>query len=371
VANFLEHLTGPADVEISGAVVANTLNFRSPHSYSLTGKETITLTGFKATAAMNVQMGNHAIEAPLALGAALDITIGAGHSMTLAGPLENGAAKAITKSGAGSLTISGRQTHGAGATLDVRQGSATLASDARGGQLAITVGTDLDAATLTMGSSQHLKSLRLLPGSTASMMPNGQRVLVMETWDMQTNPAGAWDARLDLADNGMLIRAGEDPWGVYHTLRSQILAAHHAQPAWSGNGITTSMAGGLHTLGMLLNDGVGGPVTGTFMGEAVDSGCVMVRYTLPGDTDLSGGIDGDDFFRADGGYLAGGWRWQDGDFDYDGAVTQADWFLMDQAFLLTHSAGAAASAPVPEPGSLCLVAAALAGLRRRRPPGAG
>jgi hypothetical protein len=87
----------------------------------------------------------------------------------------------------------------------------------------------------------------------------------------------------------------------------------------------------------------------------------------PGDADLSGRIDIEDYFRIDLGYAGRLTGFANGDFDYSGAIDGADYLIIDRAFLAQMSISPAASSPVPEPvGDVLLGASALGLLRRRR-----
>jgi autotransporter-associated beta strand protein len=98
---------------------------------------------------------------------------------------------------------------------------------------------------------------------------------------------------------------------------------------------------------------------------------VVVMVTMPGDTDLDGDVDFADYNKTLASYTAGltGVHWADGDFDYNGTVDFADYNIA----LAYYSAGAAMTpvpgldgvsglAGVPEPGTLALLAASLAGV---------
>ena len=110
---------------------------------------------------------------------------------------------------------------------------------------------------------------------------------------------------------------------------------------------------------------------------------MLVRYTVYGDANLDGVIDGTDYALIDAGYLSHGTLtgWYDGDFNYDGRVDASDYTLIDDAFngqriaALSPAAGLAAAstdevaavpAAVPEPAGLAIALPTLAAVRRRR-----
>jgi hypothetical protein len=90
-------------------------------------------------------------------------------------------------------------------------------------------------------------------------------------------------------------------------------------------------------LGYVRNDGAAGVAArGTFgpgAGEPVGPTDVLVKYTYLGDADLSGRVDGDDYFYVDSGYpMAAGATWAAGDFDHNGRTDGDDYFHIDNAY---------------------------------------
>ena len=90
---------------------------------------------------------------------------------------------------------------------------------------------------------------------------------------------------------------------------------------------------------------------------------------VPGDANLNGTVDQNDFDLVIGNFgSAGGWT--QGDFNYDGVIDRNDFDLVlgelpvssfDPAPVY-QCVGAAGFSPVPEPGTLALLAAGLIGL---------
>jgi hypothetical protein len=100
---------------------------------------------------------------------------------------------------------------------------------------------------------------------------------------------------------------------------------------------------------------------------------VLLMHTYIGDADLTGGIDGDDYFRIDSGFTSSGTLtgYANGDFDYSGNIDADDYFIIDRNY---SRQGAAFSegdlrggvTAVPEPAGTTLIAATLLLLGRRR-----
>ena len=88
------------------------------------------------------------------------------------------------------------------------------------------------------------------------------------------------------------------------------------------------------------------------------SSAVTVMYTLYGDADLNGTVNGADLNTVLSNYNQTGMDWDQGDFDYNGTVNGADLNTVLSNYNQSLSVGAA----VPEPSTLLLAAAGLAGL---------
>jgi hypothetical protein len=83
-----------------------------------------------------------------------------------------------------------------------------------------------------------------------------------------------------------------------------------------------------------------------------------VMYTLYGDADLNGTVNGADLNVVLSNYNQTGMYWYQGDFNYDGSVNGSDLNTVLSNYNQSLSVGAA----VPEPSALFLAAAGLAGL---------
>ena len=91
----------------------------------------------------------------------------------------------------------------------------------------------------------------------------------------------------------------------------------------------------------------------------VDGRTVLtVMYTLCGDANLDGVVNGADLNTVLSNYNKTGMYWSQGDFNYDGTVNGADLNMVLSNYNQSVSVGAA----VPEPSTLLLAAAGLAGL---------
>ncbi len=230
-------------------------------------------------------------------------------------------------------------------TLYVHAGTYNFAGDARDttASLALVVGdaSSSTPAAVNFASTEHLASLQLLGPASAVLLPHGtgpKRYVFAS--DIQIGPA----ATLDLADNDLIIQAtAATRQALYDAIASAIGSARNGGPLWGGVGITSSAArnnaDGTTGLGAIINQtDPGGPALWTtFDGESVTSDAILVKYTWNGDTNLDGTIDAIDYQQIDMGYRLKAAGYANGDFDYSGAITQADYVLIDQAFIHQNS----------------------------------
>jgi T5SS/PEP-CTERM-associated repeat protein len=195
----------------------------------------------------------------------------------------------------------------------------------------------------------------------------GQSVLEVDSLNIASGGS------IDISGGGMVIRSDPSTRQAVHDQLFPLIQAGRADGAWNGTGIRSFWSGqdSLYGLALVINDrGDGTPLLAALHGLGLGPDDVLVVHALVGDVDLSGSIDGDDYYRMDQGFLAAGSGYQQGDLNYDGVIDAADFHLLDQAFLRLLPAAAPAAAvgasQVPEPGILLLLPLAMSLLRRRR-----
>jgi hypothetical protein len=131
--------------------------------------------------------------------------------------------------------------------------------------------------------------------------------------------------KIDLSNNPMILDySGSSP------AQSIRLALQRGRSTSPTNGLTSTFVAAdlLHrALGYIESSTLLGPAGGTFANQNVDGTALLIKYTLPGDTDLNGAVD-----AVDLGKLALHWNnagtWIGGDFDYSGSVDVRDLYLL-------------------------------------------
>jgi len=169
--------------------------------------------------------------------------------------------------------------------LDVTAGTVTITND-----LSTNYTLKIEnGATVILASNQHLGALNIL-GS----------------------------GRLDVGTYSMWINYGSNADPI-----ASIIAAIHtgyAAGAWSGAGIMSSAAAAnssSYGLGYADSADAGNPA-------AVLSGTIEIMYTLLGDANLDGKVNGTDFAIMAANFNQSVTSWDQGDFNYDGSVNGTD-----------------------------------------------
>jgi hypothetical protein len=184
----------------------------------------------------------------------------------------------------------------------------------------------------TSGIDIHIGGLSLADGASATVTSLGAarsitdyHLLIVGTPGASVAPLYTIDSTstLDLADNDMAILYGS---GI--TPLSAITAELHQAydgGLWDKPGLTSSVA---RTMGGATALGFGEASTlnlSTFDGLTLGGNAVLVKYTVVGDTNLDGIVNGTDYNTVLGNFDSSGQTWTGGDFGYSGTVTGADY----------------------------------------------
>ena len=316
-ATFGSSISASSTVTLDDSWSVGTLTFNNSHSYTLTAGSggILVMDGGSSNAAINDASGSHFISAPMTLNTNTAITVtNSGTSLQISGAI--GGSGGITLSGGGNLLLDAPNTY---------SGSTTVS----GGKLVVAAANGLpNNNSLTIGASGKAQLATNTGGETLSALT--------------INTGGS----LDLTNNHLIINfSGSDP---ISTIRGY-LTTGYAAGAWNGNGIDTSAA--TSGLGLGYADGSDGVVSG------LSSGQIEVKYTLYGDANLDGVVNGADFTILASNLGKSVTGWDKGDFNYDGVVSGSDFTLLT-ANLGKQANGADVSLPASDFAAIDAFAAA-------------
>jgi hypothetical protein len=131
-------------------------------------------------------------------------------------------------------------------------------------------------------------------------------------------------ATLDLANNELIVNYGTtaDP---ISTIRAYLAGGYNGG-LWTGPGVASSSAAANPGYALGYADGIDGIVAG------LASGQIEVKYTLYGDVNLDGVVNGSDFGIFSSNFGSQVSAWDKGDFNYDGVVNGSDFGLLSANF---------------------------------------
>jgi hypothetical protein len=269
-------------------------------------------------------------------------------------PVPSGGVSLSGGSGNDTLFIQGNAGLVSSAQVSISGSSGTDTLTVNGGTYSFTGDPEASTSSMTVNDNSsvifqaasggginklHLAGLNIGSGATAKLA----------TPALETNRSLLITGGLSIAGTGLLDMGGNDmivQGGVASTIFNDLKSGFNAGVGyWNGTSeiISTAAAGDttyLTTLGERVSDG------SSFDGVTPNVGDVLVKYTLYGDADLNGVLNGADYQQIDNGFgnhsLSG---WSNGDFNYSGTVDGSDYSLIDNAFN-QETAGAAPLARV-------------------------
>jgi hypothetical protein len=357
-------------VPVSAATIG-TLSLGVGSTISVTGTGsantpyTLTLASTSLSGTIGINVSNNGSGAGV-------LNMGAISDGGVASALQFGGNGTINLTASGNLSAATTVAISAGTTLQIKGNSALGPNGVavtNNGSLIVsanqTIGNLSGAGALTVGngSANILQLASNSGGSTvSSLIINGA-------------------AALDLTNNYLTINfTGADP---ISTIR-QYLANGYNGGAWNGGGGIDSSAANIHP-GYALGyaDGSDGVVSGLMPGQ------IEIAYTLYGDANLDGVVNGTDFNIMATNFNQYAPNWDQGDFNYDNVVNGSDFVLLadnfnqfasggseydessDVAALYAFAAANGFLADLPEPASFTFLLIGVMGTlaRRRRVTG--
>jgi hypothetical protein len=187
----------------------------------------------------------------------------------------------------------------------------------------------------------------------------------------------------DITNNHVIIDYGSSPDPIASIAAA--IKSGYAGGNWNGAGIISSTVAANNAVAGNLLYGVGYADSADAGNPAgLASGTIELKYTLLGDANLSGVVDGTDFGILAANFNKGVTGWDKGDFNYDNVVSGIDFGAIATNFnkgasgaqigepayedpaIMAFAAANGLLADVPEPASLGFVTAGAAGLLMRR-----
>jgi hypothetical protein len=171
--------------------------------------------------------------------------------------------------------------------------------------------------------------------------------------------AGPNTGQVDLTNNSLVINTFHNTPGSMTVAQVQALVKDgYNGGAWNGPGINSSTAAAdtNHGIGFADNTIL---QYSTFKGVSPGANDILVKYTLYGDADLDGDVDGNDVGRWATNFTGSGGStsktWLEGDWDYDGDVDGND--VGRWAVNFTGSGGGTLNIPNAQPEAVAMLEA--------------
>jgi len=273
-------------------------------------------------------------------------------------------------------------------TTSIAQNIAVTANRVQQGTLTLDGGASNTTGKLTIKPSASTPAAAGDPTMTSQVSSlnianNGTGVVATAPGTPYTDSQQTYYATLDLTNNDLIVTNGNLA-AITDEIRSGAKGTGTlAAPAWNGVGITSSVAASVSgtALGAINNvanpvSNTGGPMYGTFDGQALTGNEILVKYTWYGDLDLDGTLTSYDFALLDAGFAGtkqadGSAGWFFGDLNYDGVVDSFDYAAFNSGYTgyTTYNGG---GVTLPEPSALVMVCLGFGGLlaiRRQRKTG--
>ncbi len=344
-SEFLGEITAPSNVYTDTAITTGTIHFNSPYEYVLDGAGSLTLQVSTGSALVKVDQATDEINLPTTIASNTVFNVATGATLEIGNPMTINSGTSVTQTGGGKVVYN--------SIINVASGGA-----------AIVMGNSTQANTLEVGTA-----------STATISGSGNIVQVGTLSN---------SGLIDITQNELLISylPGNDPDA---SIAAEIKGGYN-NGGWNGSsGILSSSA---RTLTNGFRYGVGWADGADHQASGITSGQIEIKYTLLGDANLDGAVNGTDFSILASNFGLGLTNWDQGNFLFTSAVNGADFAAMaanfgqgdsnagaivspaDIAALDAFAAANGLPAPtigaVPEPATVGVLGLGAAGLIVRR-----
>jgi hypothetical protein len=212
--------------------------------------------------------------------------------------------------------IRGANSDGAGTVFELTQVSGI--SSGPGAQFSVTGSPGAQLLDVTAGTITLTQDLSTQFPNYALQVENGASVVLASDQHigaLQLLGSGS----LDMSNYTMFINYGSNSDPIT-TIAGYIKSGYNGG-GWNGQGIISTAAqtptNGLY-YGLGYADGKDGVVSGLSVGQ------IEIKYTLLGDANLDGLVNGSDFNILAANFNQSITGWDQGDFNYDGLVNAAD-----------------------------------------------
>jgi hypothetical protein len=249
--------------------------------------------------------------------------------------------------GVGTLAISGSPDINATATFNsgtiTQSGGTTVMGPISGTGMVSIAGGSFSAVDIRQ------RALNLNTGATVTIPSNpagpdqGSTVNVITDLYNNSGSSSLTSGTLDLRNNALIVNdAGESSSVIAAVVNAENFNATTGVNRWNRAGINSSSAAANvsnYALGYLTGSDITNLGSTSFEGQPITSNATVVSYTLIGDTELRGTVDGTDYNNVLANYDAAG-DWSRGNFYNESIVSGDDYNAVLNAYDVAASGGA-------------------------------